>query len=175
MLQVTIPAGIDEGHQIRLSGEGEVGPRGGAPGSLYFAVHVSPHPTLKREGTELYFEASVSIAQAALGTTLLVPTVEGEEEVEIKPGTQPGTEIRLRGKGVPHVRRSGVRSVRMRSVASSGPVPRRASGVLMASKPLSSVTPTRAPPATRTSAPSTAPRLLTSLTHTTVFGALVEM
>ncbi len=109
ILQVTIPAGIDEGHQIRLSGEGEVGPRGGAPGSLYVAVHVAPHPTLKRDGTELYHEASVSIAQAALGTTLLVPTVEGEEEVEIKPGTQPGTEIRLRGKGVPHVRRSGVR------------------------------------------------------------------
>ena len=109
ILQVTIPAGIDDGHQIRLSGEGEVGPRGGAPGSLYVAVHVAPHPTLKRDGTELYHEASVSIAQAALGTTLLVPTVEGEEEVEIKPGTQPGTEIRLRGKGVPHVRRSGVR------------------------------------------------------------------
>ena len=108
-LRVTIPAGIDEGHQIRITGEGEVGPRGGAPGSLYVAVHVSPHPTLKRDGTELYHEASVSIAQAALGTTLLVPTVEGEEEVEVKPGTQPGTEIRLRGRGVPHLRRSGVR------------------------------------------------------------------
>ena len=108
-LRVTIPAGIDEGHQIRLSGEGEVGPRGGAPGSLYVAVHVTPHPTLKRDGTELYHEASVSIAQAALGTTLLVPTVEGDEEVEIKAGTQPGTEIRLRGRGVPHVRRSGMR------------------------------------------------------------------
>ena len=108
-LRVTIPAGIDEGHQIRLSGEGEVGPRGGPPGSLYVAVHVSPHPTLKRDGTELYFDASVSIAQAALGTTLTVPTVEGEEDVEVKPGTQPGTEIRLRGRGVPHLRRTGVR------------------------------------------------------------------
>jgi molecular chaperone DnaJ len=108
-LRVTIPAGIDEGHQIRLSGEGEVGPRGGPPGSLYVAVHVSPHPTLKRDGTELYYDASVSIVQAALGTTLVVPTVEGDEEVEVKPGTQPGTEIRLRGKGVPHLRRTGVR------------------------------------------------------------------
>jgi molecular chaperone DnaJ len=108
-LRVSIPAGIDEGHQIRLSGEGEVGPRGGAPGSLYVAVHVAQHPTLKRDGTELYHEASVSIAQAALGTTLLIPTVEGEEEVEIKAGTQPGTEIRLRGRGVPHLRRSGLR------------------------------------------------------------------
>ena len=108
-LRVTIPAGIDEGHQIRLTNEGEVGPRGGPPGSLYVAVHVAPHPTLKRDGTELYYEARISIAQAALGTRITVPTVEGEEEVEIKPGTQPDTEIRLRGKGVPHLRRSGSR------------------------------------------------------------------
>jgi molecular chaperone DnaJ len=108
-LRVTIPAGIDEGHQIRLSNEGEVGPRGGPPGSLYVAVHVLPHPALTREGTELYYEAQVSIAQAALGTRITVPTVDGEEEVEIKPGTQPNTEIRLRGKGVPHLRRAGQR------------------------------------------------------------------
>ena len=72
-------------------------------------MHVSPHPALRRDGTELYYDASVSIAQAALGTSLVVPTVEGDEEVEVKPGTQPGTEIRLRGRGVPHLRRSGVR------------------------------------------------------------------
>jgi molecular chaperone DnaJ len=108
-LRVTIPAGIDEGHQIRLSNEGEVGPRGGPAGSLYVAVHVLPHPQLKREGTELIFEADVSIAQAALGTRISVPAVGGDEEVEIKPGTQPGTEIRLRGRGVPHLRRAGVR------------------------------------------------------------------
>jgi molecular chaperone DnaJ len=109
-LRVTIPAGIDEGHQIRLTNEGEVGPRGGPPGSLYVAVHVAPHPTLSREGTELYYEADLSIAQAALGTRLQVPTVEGEDaEVEIKPGTQPGTEIRLKGRGVPHLRRHAVR------------------------------------------------------------------
>ena len=109
-LRVTIPAGIDEGHQIRLSNEGEVGPRGGAPGSLYVAVHVADHPTLTREGTELFYEAELSIAQAALGTKLHVPTVDGEDaEVEIKPGTQPGTEIKLRGRGVPHLRRQSVR------------------------------------------------------------------
>ena len=62
--------GIDEGHQIRLSNEGEVGPRGGPPGSLYVAVHVAPHPQLRREGTELVYDADVSIAQAALGTTI---------------------------------------------------------------------------------------------------------
>ena len=109
-LRVTIPAGIDEGHQIRLSNEGEVGPRGGAPGSLYVAVHVADHPSITREGTELFFEANISIVQAALGTKLQVPTVEGDDaEVEIKAGTQPGTEIRLRGRGVPHLRRQSVR------------------------------------------------------------------
>jgi molecular chaperone DnaJ len=108
-LRVTIPPGIDEGHQIRLSNEGEVGPRGGPAGSLYVAVHVQPHPSLTREGTELFYDAEISIAQAALGTRITVPTVEGEEEVEIKAGTQPNTEIRLRGKGVPHLRRAGQR------------------------------------------------------------------
>jgi len=106
---VTVPPGIDEGHQIRLSNEGEAGPRGGPAGSLYVAVHVNPHPALRREGTELVYEANVSIAQAALGARIRVPTVEGEEEVEIKAGTQPGTEIRLRGRGVPHLRRPGSR------------------------------------------------------------------
>jgi molecular chaperone DnaJ len=109
-LRVTIPAGIDEGHQIRLTNEGEVGPRGGPPGSLYVAVHVADHPTLTREGTELYYEADISIVQAALGTRIQVPTVDGEDaEVEIKAGTQPGTEIKLKGKGVPHLRRQSVR------------------------------------------------------------------
>jgi molecular chaperone DnaJ len=108
-LRVSIPAGIDEGHQIRLSNEGEVGIRGGPAGSLYVAVHVAPHPELRREGTELAYEADISIAQAALGTTILVPTVDGDEPLEIKPGTQPGAEIRLRGKGVPHLRRTGSR------------------------------------------------------------------
>jgi len=71
--------------------------------------HGAPHPTLKRDGTELYHEATISIAQAALGTKISVPTVDGDEDVEIKAGTQPETEIRLRGKGVPHLRRTGAR------------------------------------------------------------------
>ncbi|MFM2106571.1 MAG: molecular chaperone DnaJ [Chloroflexota bacterium] len=108
-LRVSVPAGIDEGHQIRLSNEGEAGPRGGPPGSLYVAVHVAPHPELKRDGTELYYELPLTIAQAALGARVAVPTVDGPEEIEVKAGTQPGTEIRLRGKGVPHLRRAGVR------------------------------------------------------------------
>ena len=108
-LRVSVPAGIDDGHQIRLSAEGEAGPRGGPPGSLYVAIHVAAHPQLRREGTELYHELDLSIAQAALGTTVRVPTADGEEDLEIKAGTQPGTEIRLRGRGAPHLRRPGAR------------------------------------------------------------------
>jgi molecular chaperone DnaJ len=108
-IRVSIPAGIDEGHQIRLSGEGEAGTRGGPAGNLYVAVHVTPHEVLRREGTEIYHDLQLSIAQAALGTIAKIPTIDGEEELEIRPGTQPGTEIRLRGKGVPHLRRQGTR------------------------------------------------------------------
>jgi molecular chaperone DnaJ len=108
-LRVNIPPGIDDGHQIRLSAEGEAGPRGGPPGSLYVAIRVAPHPDLRREGTELYHELELSIAQAALGTTVTVPTVDGDEDVDVRPGTQPGAEIRLRGRGAPHLRRAGSR------------------------------------------------------------------
>ncbi|MBA2275179.1 MAG: molecular chaperone DnaJ [Chloroflexi bacterium] len=105
-LRVAVPPGIDEGHQIRLSGEGEAGPRGGPPGNLYVVTHVEVHPKLRRQETELFFELDVSITQASLGARVAVPTPDGDEWVEVRPGTQPGTEIRLRGKGVPHLRRS---------------------------------------------------------------------
>jgi molecular chaperone DnaJ len=106
---VTVPAGIDDGHQIRLTGEGEAAPRGGTPGNLYVVTHVQEHPTLKRDGTELYQELRLSITQAALGAEVTILTPDGEELIEIRPGTQPGTEIRRRGKGVPHLRRPGQR------------------------------------------------------------------
>jgi molecular chaperone DnaJ len=108
-LRVTIPAGIDDGHQVRLSGEGEAGLRGGPAGNLYVVAHVAAHPRLKRQESELYLELPISMAQAALGARLMVPTADGEEAIDIKPGTQPGTEIRLRGRGVPHLRRPGSR------------------------------------------------------------------
>jgi len=104
-LRVNIPAGIAEGHQVRLSGEGEAAPRGGVPGNLYVVVHVQPHPQLQRRETELFYELSLSITQAALGARVTVPTATGTEQIEIKAGTQPGAEIRLRGRGVPHLRR----------------------------------------------------------------------
>src|SRR6185295_6823713 len=87
------------------SGEGEGAPRGGVPGNLYVVVHVAPHPQLRRNETELYYELQLSITQAALGARVKVPTPDGQEEIEIKPGTQAGAEVRLRGRGVPHLRR----------------------------------------------------------------------
>src|SRR3954447_5229888 len=108
-LRVNIPAGIDDSHQIRLSGEGEGAPRGGVPGNLYVVVHVTPHPELRRRDSELFYELSLSITQAALGARVTVPTADGTEEIEVKAGTQPGTEIKLRGRGVPHLRRQNSR------------------------------------------------------------------
>jgi molecular chaperone DnaJ len=106
-LQVTIPAGIDDGQRIALEGQGEAGPRGGPSGDLYVVVSVRPHPVLHRRGTELYHELPITFPQAALGATVTVPTVEDEEQLQIAPGTQSGHEIRLRGKGVPRVRGTG--------------------------------------------------------------------
>jgi len=74
-------------------------------GNLYVAVHVTPHPLLRRDGTEIYYDLSLSIAQAALGTRARIPTIEGDEDLEVRAGTQPGTEIRMRNRGVPHLRR----------------------------------------------------------------------
>ncbi|MGZ3585735.1 MAG: molecular chaperone DnaJ [Candidatus Limnocylindrales bacterium] len=108
-LRVAVPPGIDEGHQIRLTGEGEAGQRGGPFGNLYVVVHVAPHAQLRRDGTELYYDLPLSLTQAALGTTLSVPTPDGDEPIEIKAGTQPGSEIRLRGRGVPYLRRSNTK------------------------------------------------------------------
>ncbi len=106
-LTVTVPAGIDSGQRIALEGQGEAGPRGGPPGDLYVAITVKQHPQLLRHGTELYHELPVTFPQAALGATLSVPTVEGSETVEIPAGTQSGTQVRLRGKGVPRLRGAG--------------------------------------------------------------------
>lgn len=106
-LQVQVPAGIDAGQRIALEGQGEAGPRGGPPGDLYVVISVREHPQIARRGTELYVEMPVTFAQAALGTTLTVPTVEGSDDVDLPAGTQSGHEIRLRGKGVPRLRGAG--------------------------------------------------------------------
>ena len=106
-VEISIPAGIDDGQRIALEGQGEAGPRGGPSGDLYVAVTIQPHPQLVRRGTELYHELPVTFPQAALGATLEVPTVEGTEEVVVPAGAQSGHEIRLRGLGVPRLRGAG--------------------------------------------------------------------
>jgi molecular chaperone DnaJ len=106
-LQVSVPAGIDSGQRIAVEGQGESGPRGGPPGDLYVVVTVRDHPQLVRRGTELYHELAVTFPQAALGASLSVPTVEGSEEISVPAGTQSGTELRLKGRGVPRLRGSG--------------------------------------------------------------------
>jgi molecular chaperone DnaJ len=103
-LRVSVPAGIDDGDQIRLAGEGEAGARGGGYGDLYVAVRVLPDPVLRRSGRDVYYDLGVSFAQAALGDTIEVPTVDGPYKLDIPPGTQYGTKLRIAGHGVPHVR-----------------------------------------------------------------------
>ena len=106
-ITVEVPAGIDSGQRIAIEGQGEDGPRGGPAGDLYVAVTVREHPQLLRRGTELYYELPVSFPQAALGASLEIPTVEGSEPIAVPAGTQSGTEMRLRGRGVPRLRGSG--------------------------------------------------------------------
>ncbi|MBI3243541.1 MAG: molecular chaperone DnaJ [Chloroflexi bacterium] len=106
-LQVSIPAGVDVGTQIRLSGEGEPGTSGGPSGNLYVIINVEPHSFFRRRGDDVWLEYSVNIAQAVLGADAHVPTIDGEEKLKIPAGTQPGTVFPMRGRGVPHVQRNG--------------------------------------------------------------------
>ncbi len=103
-LAVRIPAGVDSGSQIRLSGEGEAGVRGGPPGDLYVVLRVKPHAQLKRSDKDVIYELHVNIVQAAVGDRIEVPTLEGPVEIEIPSGTQYGQTFRLAGKGMPDVR-----------------------------------------------------------------------
>ena len=103
-LSVKIPAGVDTGDRIRLSGEGEAGPEGGPPGDLYVQVAVRQHAIFERDGKNLYCEVPISFADAALGGELEVPTLEGRVKLRVPPETQTGKMFRLRGKGVKPVR-----------------------------------------------------------------------
>ena len=100
---VHIPAGVDDGINVRVTGEGEVPPRGGTPGNLFVALTVKPHEYFKRQGTDVIFELPVTFAEAALGAEVEVPTLDGKEAVKIPAGTQSGRSFRLKGKGVPIV------------------------------------------------------------------------
>ncbi len=108
-IKVTIPAGIDDGQSVRVRGKGEPGVNGGPRGDLLVEVVVSSSPEFSRQDVDLFSVKQISFAQAALGDTIKIKTVDGEVEYELKPGTQPESRIRLRGKGVPYLRNPGQR------------------------------------------------------------------
>lgn len=104
-IPVDIPAGVTDGMELRVSGEGREGRQGGGTGDLYVSVRVAPHPVFERRGQDLVCALPVPMTQAALGAEVQIPTLEGEEAVRIEPGVESGTVIKLRGKGVPHLGR----------------------------------------------------------------------
>src|SRR5215213_8247619 len=100
-LEVKVPAGVENGSRLRVSGEGEAGAQGGATGDLYVVIHVAEHDQFERQGSNLYEAVPITFAQAALGAEIQVKTLDGEEKLKVPMGTQTGTVFRLRGKGMP--------------------------------------------------------------------------
>lgn len=107
-LEVTIPAGIADGQAIRISGKGEAPPRGGTPGDLFVAVHVTPDKELQRDGNDIRSQLKISFPDAALGTSVKIRTLDGEKSLKIPAGTQPGTELRFDSLGFPALNGSGI-------------------------------------------------------------------
>ncbi len=106
-ISVKVPAGVDDGAQIRLSGEGDAGPRGGEYGNLYVVLGVAEHARFERVEDHVLLDLPINIAQAALGARITIPTLDGDMELEIPAATQSGDDFVLRGKGVPHLRGVG--------------------------------------------------------------------
>ncbi len=106
-IQVAIPAGVDDGVTIRVSGQGEPGEMSGPNGNLYITLNVQPHAYFKRRANDIILELKVNVAQAALGDSVTVPTLDGERQITIPPGTQSGAIFRLRGLGIPQLRGNG--------------------------------------------------------------------
>jgi molecular chaperone DnaJ len=106
-IHIKIPAGVDDGAQLRVSGEGEAGSKGGPPGDLYIVIRVKPHEFFEREGDDIYCEIPLTFAQAALGDEIEIPTLTEKVKLKIPAGTQTGTYFRLKGKGVPRLRGYG--------------------------------------------------------------------
>ncbi|MCD6208170.1 MAG: molecular chaperone DnaJ [Methanosarcinales archaeon] len=106
-ISITVPAGIESGSRMRIPGEGESGVRGGPAGDLYVVVHIDPHPKFKRSGDNILYEIPISFTQAALGDEVMVPTLQGKVRMKIPPGTQSGSTLRLRGKGMPKLHGRG--------------------------------------------------------------------
>ncbi|RLQ98170.1 molecular chaperone DnaJ [Falsibacillus albus] len=107
-INVKIPAGIDDGQQLRVTGQGEPGVNGGPSGDLYVVFHVRSHEFFERDGDDIYCEMPITFVQSALGDEIEVPTLHGKVKLKVPAGTQTGTRFRLKGKGVPNVRGYGV-------------------------------------------------------------------
>ncbi len=105
--EIRVPAGIEDGMRIRIPGAGHAGERGAPPGDLYVRVRVKEDPELMRDGDDLIHRLRINFVEAALGTEVEVPTLEGTAEMRVEPGTQPGTTLTLRGEGMPRLRRQG--------------------------------------------------------------------
>lgn len=112
VLNVKIPAGVSEGIQIQVRGDGDAGERGAPPGNLFVVVHVKDHAYFKRKENDIILDISINIAQATLGDRIQVDSVDGSQELSIPPGTQTGKVFRLRGKGFPRLRSDGSNSGR---------------------------------------------------------------
>jgi molecular chaperone DnaJ len=106
-INLTIPGGVDTGSRLRVQGEGEPGLHGGPPGDLYVVIHVEPHEFFEREGDDIYCQIPISFPQAALGTRVEIPTLEGTKPLDIPPGTNSGEAFRIPNGGVKHLRGSG--------------------------------------------------------------------
>jgi len=106
-VHLKIPAGVDSGSRLRLRGEGEQGDFGGANGDLYVFIHVEPHEFFTRKDDDVHCQIAISFVQAALGASISVATVTGSEKLKIPRGTQNGTILRLKGKGIPHLKGFG--------------------------------------------------------------------
>jgi len=104
-LNVKIPAGVDDGNQVRLIGEGQPGANGGPNGNLFIRLDVAPHPFFRRDGNNILLDIDINMAQAALGDEITIPTLDGDQSLRIPPGTQPGKVFRIRDKGVPLLHR----------------------------------------------------------------------
>jgi molecular chaperone DnaJ len=111
LLKVSIPPGIADGNQLRLSGEGEGGLHGGPAGDLFVVVHIRPHEIFVRDGDHLICELPLTFPQAALGAEVEVPVLGGKTTVTVPPGTQPGQPLRVKAKGMPHLRGRGAGDV----------------------------------------------------------------
>jgi molecular chaperone DnaJ len=123
-LEVRIKAGTRDGQRIRLAGKGNAGAHGGAAGDLYVIIRIDEHPVYRRDGDDIYLTVPVTVAEAALGAKIEVPTIDGRALLKIPPGTQPGQKLRLREKGVHSATKEGVRGDEIVEITVTVPMPR---------------------------------------------------